>query len=72
MAKAALAKAEAAIATLRSQVAELKVSAPVASEVYQIGAEPGEHVSPGCPCSRWSISATSGSASTCARISSGT
>lgn len=49
VAKAALAKAEAAIATLRSQVAELKVSAPVASEVYQIGAEPGEYVSPGVP-----------------------
>ncbi|MDQ0473861.1 HlyD family secretion protein [Labrys wisconsinensis] len=49
VARAAVAKAQAAIATLQAQVAELTVRAPVASQVYQIGAELGEYVSPGVP-----------------------
>ncbi|MGX8014339.1 HlyD family secretion protein (plasmid) [Mesorhizobium sp. ORM8.1] len=49
VATAAVAKADAAIATLQAQNAELTVKAPVASQVYQIGAELGEYVSPGVP-----------------------
>lgn len=49
VARAAVAKAEAAIATLRAQVGELKVAAPIPGQVYQIGAELGEYVSPGVP-----------------------
>jgi HlyD family secretion protein len=49
VAKASVAKAEASIATLRAQVAEMTVVAPVAAQVYQIGAELGEYVSPGVP-----------------------
>ncbi|WP_245414370.1 HlyD family secretion protein [Mycoplana dimorpha] len=49
VAKAAVGKAEAAIVTLKAQVAELTVSAPVAAQVYQVAAEPGEYVSPGIP-----------------------
>jgi HlyD family secretion protein len=49
VAKAAVAKADASIAALQAQVAELTVKAPVASQVYQIGAELGEYVSPGVP-----------------------
>jgi len=47
VAKAALAKAEASILTLQAQVNELTVKAPVAAQVYQIGSEVGEYVSPG-------------------------
>jgi HlyD family secretion protein len=49
VAKASVAKAEASIATLQAQVAELVVKAPIASQVYQIGSEIGEYVSPGVP-----------------------
>jgi HlyD family secretion protein len=49
VAQANVAKAEAAIATLKAQVAELTVKAPIAAQVYQIGAELGEFVSPGVP-----------------------
>lgn len=49
VAKAAVVKALAAVTTLRSQVAELEVSAPLAAEVYQVSAEVGEYVSPGVP-----------------------
>jgi HlyD family secretion protein len=49
VAKASLAKAEAAIATLRAQVDELIVKSPIAAQVYQIGSEVGEYVSPGVP-----------------------
>jgi HlyD family secretion protein len=49
VAQANVAKAEAAVATLKAQVAELVVKAPVAAQVYQIGAELGEYVSPGVP-----------------------
>ncbi|ANY82754.1 multidrug transporter (plasmid) [Microvirga ossetica] len=49
IAQANVVKAEAAIATLQAQVAELTVKAPIAGQVYQIGAELGEFVSPGVP-----------------------
>jgi HlyD family secretion protein len=49
VAKAAVDKADAAIVTLQAQVAELTVKAPIAGQVYQIGAELGEYVSPGVP-----------------------
>lgn len=49
VAKAAVAKAEAAITTLQAQVNEMTVKAPLGAQVYQIGAEPGEYVSPGVP-----------------------
>jgi HlyD family secretion protein len=49
VAKAAVAKAEAAIATLQAQVNEMTVKAPIAGQVYQVGAELGEYVSPGVP-----------------------
>jgi len=49
VAEAAVGKADAAIATLKAQVAELNVAAPAAAQVYQIGVEKGEYVSPGVP-----------------------
>lgn len=49
VAQAAVAKAEAAIATLQTQVNEMTVKAPIAGQVYQVGAELGEYVSPGVP-----------------------
>jgi HlyD family secretion protein len=49
VAQATAVKAEAAIATLKAQVAELTVSAPAAAQVYQTSAELGEYVSPGVP-----------------------
>jgi HlyD family secretion protein len=49
IAEANVAKADAAIATLKAQVDELVVKAPIAAQVYQIGAELGEYVSPGVP-----------------------
>lgn len=48
IARANVAKAQASIDTIKAQVDELIV-APVAAEVYQIGAELGEYVSPGVP-----------------------
>ncbi len=47
--EAGVAKAEAAIATLKAQFAEMTVRAPVAAQIYQIGSELGEYVSPGVP-----------------------
>ncbi|UDL93115.1 efflux RND transporter periplasmic adaptor subunit [Lichenihabitans sp. PAMC28606] len=49
VARASVAKADAALATLQAQVDEMTVTAPIASQVYQIGAERGEYVSPGVP-----------------------
>jgi HlyD family secretion protein len=49
VAQANVAKADAAIATLQAQIAELTVKAPVAAQIYQIGSELGEYVSPGVP-----------------------
>jgi HlyD family secretion protein len=49
VAKAGVERAEAAITTLKAQVGELVVKAPIGAQVYQIGTEPGEFVSPGVP-----------------------
>jgi HlyD family secretion protein len=49
VAKASVAKADAAIATLRAQVAELTVKSPIAAQVYHASVDPGEYVSPGVP-----------------------
>jgi HlyD family secretion protein len=49
IARANVAKAQASIDTIKAQVDELLVKAPIASQVYQIGAELGEYVSPGVP-----------------------
>lgn len=49
VARASVAKAVSAIETLRAQVAELTVKAPGPTQIYQIGVEPGEYVSPGVP-----------------------
>jgi HlyD family secretion protein len=49
IARANVAKAQASIDTIKASVDELLVKAPVASQVYQIGAELGEYVSPGVP-----------------------
>ena len=49
IATANVAKARASIDTIRAQADELVVKAPVAAQVYQIGAELGEYVSPGVP-----------------------
>jgi len=42
-------KAQASVDTIRAEVDELTVRAPIAAQVYQIGAEVGEYVSPGVP-----------------------
>jgi len=49
IARANVVQAQASIDTIRAQVDELTVKAPIASQVYQIGAELGEYVSPGVP-----------------------
>ena len=49
IARATVAKAQASIDTIKAQVDELVVKAPLAAQVYQIGAELGEYVSPGVP-----------------------
>ena len=49
IARANVAQAQASIDTIKAQVDELVVKAPVAAQVYQIGAELGEYVSPGVP-----------------------
>jgi HlyD family secretion protein len=49
IARANVVQAQASIATIQAQVNELIVTAPIASQVYQIGAELGEYVSPGVP-----------------------
>jgi HlyD family secretion protein len=42
-------QAQASVDTIKADVDELRVKAPIASQVYQIGAEVGEYVSPGVP-----------------------
>ena len=42
-------QAQASVDTTKADVDELTVKAPIASQVYQIGAELGEYVSPGVP-----------------------
>jgi HlyD family secretion protein len=49
IARAGVAKAQASIETIKAQVDELVVRAPISAQVYQIGAERGEYVSPGVP-----------------------
>ena len=49
IARANVVQAQASIDTTKAQVDELTVKAPIASQVYQIGAELGEYVSPGVP-----------------------
>ncbi len=49
IAKANVVQAQASVDTTQAQVDELTVKAPVAAQVYQIGAELGEYVSPGVP-----------------------
>jgi len=49
VAQAAVVKAEAAIATLQAQVAELTVKSPRAAQVWHKSTEAGEFVSPGVP-----------------------
>jgi len=49
VARASVVKAEAAITTLRAQVAELTVKSPRAAQVYETATEQGEFVSPGVP-----------------------
>jgi HlyD family secretion protein len=49
IARANVLQAQATVDTTKAQVDELTVKAPLASQVYQIGAELGEYVSPGVP-----------------------
>ena len=49
IARANVGRAKASIDAIKAQVDELTVKAPVASQVYQIGSEVGEYVSPGVP-----------------------
>jgi HlyD family secretion protein len=49
VAQAAVVKADAAIETLKAQVAELTVKSPAAAQIYHTGVDPGEYVSPGVP-----------------------
>lgn len=49
VARANVVKAEAAVETLKAQVAELQVKSPIGAQVYQLSAELGEYVSPGVP-----------------------
>ena len=49
IARANVAKAQASIDTIQAEVDELVVKAPIAAQVYQIGSELGEYVSPGVP-----------------------
>ena len=67
IARANVVNAQASIDTIKAQVDELVVKAPIAAQVYQIGAEIGEYVAPGVPLLSSSTSATSGCASICVR-----
>jgi HlyD family secretion protein len=49
IARANVLQAQASVDTIKAQVDELTVKAPIAAQVYQIGAELGEYVSPGVP-----------------------
>jgi HlyD family secretion protein len=49
IAHANVVKAQASIDTIKAEVDEMVVKAPIAAQVYQIGAELGEYVSPGVP-----------------------
>ena len=60
IAEANVDKAAAKVDTIKALVDQLTITAPIASQVYQIPVEEGEVVTPGCRCCRWSISATLG------------
>lgn len=49
IARANVVQARASVDTIQAQANELVVRAPIASQVYQIGTEIGEYVSPGVP-----------------------
>jgi HlyD family secretion protein len=49
VAEASVVKSNAAIVTLKAQIGELTVTAPTRAQVYQVGIELGEYVSPGVP-----------------------
>jgi HlyD family secretion protein len=49
IARANVVNAQASIDTIQAQVNELTVKSPIVGQVYQIGAELGEYVSPGVP-----------------------
>jgi HlyD family secretion protein len=49
LARANVARAKASIDTIQSQLDEMTVKSPIAGQVYQIGSELGEYVSPGVP-----------------------
>ena len=68
IAEANVDNAAAKVDTIKALVDQLTITAPIASQVYQIPVEEGEVVTPGCRCCRWSISATLGLAFHCARI----
>jgi HlyD family secretion protein len=49
IAETSVLKAQASVDTTKAQVDELVVKAPIRGQVYQVGAEVGEYVSPGVP-----------------------
>lgn len=49
IARANVLKARASVETIKAQVDELLVTSPIQGQVYQVGAEVGEYVSPGAP-----------------------
>jgi HlyD family secretion protein len=49
IAETSVLKAQASVDTIKADVDELVVKAPIAGQVYQVGAEAGEYVSPGVP-----------------------
>ncbi len=49
IAQTSVLKAQANVDTIKADVDELMVKAPIAAQVYQIGAEVGEYISPGVP-----------------------
>ena len=68
IAEANVGKAAAKVDTIKALVDQLTITAPIASQVYQIPVEEGEVVTPGCRCCRSLTSAILGSAFHCVRI----
>jgi HlyD family secretion protein len=68
IAEANVGKATAKIETIKALVNQLTITAPVASQVYQIPVEEGEVVTPGVPLMSLVDLTIPGSASGCARI----
>ena len=67
IAEANVTKAAAKVETTRALVDQLTVTAPIASQVYQIPAEEGEVVTPGLPLISVVDLTIPGSASRCAK-----